>query len=47
VGEGKAAGILARTREDADRYAEQGFRFVGVGSDSLFLAQGARAAAGA
>lgn len=46
-GEGKAAGILARTREDADRYAEQGFRFLGVGSDSLFLAQGARAAAGA
>ena len=45
--ERKAAGILARTREDADRYIAQGFRFVGLGSDSLFLAQGARAAAGA
>jgi 4-hydroxy-2-oxoheptanedioate aldolase len=44
--EGKAAGILARTREDAERYMAQGFRFVGIGSDSLFLAQAARAAAG-
>jgi 2-dehydro-3-deoxyglucarate aldolase/4-hydroxy-2-oxoheptanedioate aldolase len=44
---GKAAGILARTREDGERYLEQGFRFVGIGSDSFFLAQGARAAAGA
>lgn len=43
---GKAAGILARTREDGERYIEQGFRFVGIGSDSLFLAQGARAASG-
>jgi 2-keto-3-deoxy-L-rhamnonate aldolase RhmA len=43
---GKAAGILARSREDGERYLEQGFRFVGIGSDSLFLAQGARAAAG-
>jgi len=43
---GKAAGILGRTREDGERYIEQGFRFVGIGSDSLFLAQGARAAAG-
>ena len=41
-GEGKAAGILARTREDADRFIEQGFRFVGVGSDSLFLARAPR-----
>ena len=46
-GGGKVAGILARSREDADRYIAQGFRFVGIGSDSLFLAQGARAAAGA
>ena len=43
---GKSAGILARSREDADRYAAQGFRFVGIGSDSLFLAEGARDAAG-
>jgi 4-hydroxy-2-oxoheptanedioate aldolase len=43
---GKTAGILARSREDGERYLEQGFRFVGIGSDSLFLAQGARAAAG-
>jgi 2-keto-3-deoxy-L-rhamnonate aldolase RhmA len=46
-GGGKAAGILARSREDAERYIAQGFRFVGIGSDSLFVAQGARAAAGA
>jgi 4-hydroxy-2-oxoheptanedioate aldolase len=44
---GKAAGILVRRREDAERCIAQGFRFVGIGSDSLFLAQGARAAAGA
>lgn len=43
---GKAAGILARTREDGERYIEQGFRFVGIGSDSLFLAQGASSASG-
>jgi 4-hydroxy-2-oxoheptanedioate aldolase len=43
---GKTAGILARSREDAEHYMEQGFRFVGIGSDSLFLVQGARAAAG-
>src|SRR5215207_322189 len=43
---GKTAGILARSREDADRYVEDGFRFVGIGSDSLFLVRGARAAAG-
>lgn len=42
---GKATGILARSREDAERYVAQGFRFVGIGSDSLFLAQGARVAA--
>jgi 2-dehydro-3-deoxyglucarate aldolase/4-hydroxy-2-oxoheptanedioate aldolase len=43
---GKAAGILARSRQDGERYIEQGFRFVGIGSDSLFLAQGARSASG-
>jgi 4-hydroxy-2-oxoheptanedioate aldolase len=42
---GKTAGILARTREDGERYIEQGFRFVGIGSDSLFLARSAQAAA--
>ena len=44
--ERKAAGIMARTREDAERFIALGFTFVGLGSDSLFLAQGARAAAG-
>jgi 2-keto-3-deoxy-L-rhamnonate aldolase RhmA len=44
--ERKVAGIMTRTREDADRFIAQGFRFVGVGSDSVFLAQGARTAAG-
>jgi 2-dehydro-3-deoxyglucarate aldolase/4-hydroxy-2-oxoheptanedioate aldolase len=44
---GKAAGILARSRQDGERYVEQGFRFVGIGSDSLFIAQGARTASGA
>jgi 2-dehydro-3-deoxyglucarate aldolase/4-hydroxy-2-oxoheptanedioate aldolase len=43
---GKVAGIMTRTREDAERAIAQGFRFVAVGSDSLFLAQAARAAAG-
>jgi 2-keto-3-deoxy-L-rhamnonate aldolase RhmA len=42
---GKAAGILLRSRAALDQALEQGFRFVGVGSDSLFLAEGARAAA--
>ena len=42
---GKAAGILLRSRAQLDQTLEQGFRFVGVGSDSLFLAEGARAAA--
>jgi 2-dehydro-3-deoxyglucarate aldolase/4-hydroxy-2-oxoheptanedioate aldolase len=44
--ERKAAGIMARTREDAERFIALGFSFVGLGSDSLFLAHGARAAAG-
>jgi 2-keto-3-deoxy-L-rhamnonate aldolase RhmA len=42
---GKAAGILLRSRGELDGALERGFRFVGVGSDSLFLAEGARAAA--
>ena len=43
--EGKAAGILVRSRNELERELERGFRFVGIGSDSLFLAEGARAAA--
>lgn len=42
---GKAAGIFTRARADAERAVERGFRFVGLGSDSLFLAEAARAAA--
>jgi 2-keto-3-deoxy-L-rhamnonate aldolase RhmA len=44
---GKAAGILVRSREDLEARLARGFRFVAVGSDSLFLAEAARAAAGA
>lgn len=43
--EGKAAGLFTRTREDAQRALERGFRFVTVGADSFFLAEAARAAA--
>lgn len=42
---GKAAGLMTRSREEADRALEQGFRFVAISSDSFFLAEGARAAA--
>jgi 2-keto-3-deoxy-L-rhamnonate aldolase RhmA len=42
----KTAGILVRSREALEESLERGFRFVGIGSDSLFLAEGARAAAG-
>jgi 2-keto-3-deoxy-L-rhamnonate aldolase RhmA len=42
---GKAAGILARDRRAAERYWELGFRFVGIGADNWFLADGAAAAA--
>jgi 4-hydroxy-2-oxoheptanedioate aldolase len=41
---GKAAGILARRPDEAARYVERGFRFVGVGSDGSFVLDGARAA---
>jgi 4-hydroxy-2-oxoheptanedioate aldolase len=41
---GKAPGILARRSDDAARFVEQGFRFVGVGSDGSFVLDGARAA---
>jgi 4-hydroxy-2-oxoheptanedioate aldolase len=43
--EGKAAGLFTRTREDAQRALERGFRVVTVGADSFFLAEAARAAA--
>jgi len=39
---GIAAGILAGTAEAAARYADDGFTFVGVGSDSTSLATAAR-----
>ena len=44
-GAGKAPGLFTRTRADAERALERGFRFVTVGADSFFLAEGARAAA--
>jgi 2-keto-3-deoxy-L-rhamnonate aldolase RhmA len=42
---GVAAGILAPTRERALDFAEAGFTFLGVASDSALLATAARAAA--
>ena len=39
---GIAAGILARDREAADRYAALGYRLLAVGSDAGFLMEGAR-----
>ena len=42
---GRAAGLMTRSRADADRAFEQGFRFVAISSDSFFLAEGARAVA--
>lgn len=44
--EGKVPGLMTRSREDAERAFEQGFRFVALASDSFFLAHAARAAAG-
>jgi len=41
---GKSPGILARRPEDGARFVEQGFRFVGVGSDGGFVLDGARSA---
>jgi 4-hydroxy-2-oxoheptanedioate aldolase len=43
---GIVAGILARDREAADRYAASGFGLIAVGSDFTFLMDGARRAAG-
>jgi 4-hydroxy-2-oxoheptanedioate aldolase len=43
---GIVAGILARDREAAERYAAAGFGLIAVGSDFTFLMDGARRAAG-
>ena len=43
-GAGKALGVLVRTTEELVRYRELGFTFVAFGSDTSFLAAGARAA---
>ena len=40
---GKEAGILLRRVEDLDRHVDMGFRFIGVGSDSAWVADGATA----
>ncbi|MER3357869.1 MAG: aldolase/citrate lyase family protein [Hoeflea sp. D1-CHI-28] len=41
--QGKAAGILAPVKADADRYIENGFHLVAVGADLGLLARGADA----
>jgi len=38
---GKEAGILIRRPEDLERHVDLGFRFIGVGSDSAWIADGA------
>ena len=40
-GAGKEAGILLRRVEDLDRHVDLGFRFIGVGSDGAWIADGA------
>ena len=42
---GKEAGILLRRLDDLERHVHLGFRFIGVGSDSAWLADGGTAAA--
>lgn len=42
-GEGKATGILLRDEAALPRHLELGFRFIGLGSDGAFIADGARA----
>ncbi len=39
---GKSAGVLAATPQEAERDIEMGFQFVGLGSDTRFLAGGAK-----
>jgi 2-keto-3-deoxy-L-rhamnonate aldolase RhmA len=41
---GKAAGILLRDARALPRHRDLGFRFIGLGSDSAFISDGARAA---
>ena len=41
---GLAAGILAPDAETAHRYANQGLRFIGIGSDATLLALAGRQA---
>jgi 2,4-dihydroxyhept-2-ene-1,7-dioic acid aldolase len=43
-GAGKATGILLRDASALPRHLELGFRFIGLGSDGAFIADGARAA---
>ena len=40
---GKAAGILLYDPATIARHRERGFRFIGLGADSAFVANGARA----
>jgi 4-hydroxy-2-oxoheptanedioate aldolase len=40
---GKAAGILLRDARALPRHRDLGFRFIGLGSDSAFISDGARA----
>jgi 2-keto-3-deoxy-L-rhamnonate aldolase RhmA len=42
-GHGKATGILLRDAAALPRHLELGFRFIGIGSDAAFIADGARA----
>ena len=42
-GEGKATGILLRDAGALPRHLDLGFRFIGLGSDGAFIADGARA----
>lgn len=44
---GKATGILLRNTAALPRHLELGFRFIGIGSDGAFVADGARAVLGA
>jgi len=45
-GAGVAAGILAKDRAGAQRFLEDGFTFLAIGSDSTMLAAAAKTAAG-
>ena len=42
-GAGKTAGILLRDASTVARHRDLGFRFIGLGSDGAFVADGARA----